>query len=136
MKKTQARKITVNDRLTEVETKLHFIIHEVSANGNKGLEPSLRDIYQLSKQNNAAINELKEAMQADLDRTAFWKAAKKMFKTSWFGKFFESKVSTAVFVVLFILFSMPILHAFGVNTPVLVNHVVELLTKIYHFYLP
>ncbi|MFA6295595.1 MAG: hypothetical protein WC666_04230 [Candidatus Paceibacterota bacterium] len=133
----------MNDRLTEVETKLHYIITEVSANGNKGLEPSLRDIYQMSKlnnemaqQNNAAILEMRAAIQPDLDRTAFWKAGRKMFQTSWFGKFFSSNTGRMFGVVGLFIFALPLLNAFGVPTAAIIKYVGELLIKVWHVYVP
>ena len=90
---------------------------EVAANGNKGLEPSLRDIYQMSKANhemavknadaiqanNEAIASFRAVLQPELDRHVFWKSAKNMFKTSWFGKIFYNKITMALSALIVFL---------------------------------
>lgn len=133
----------MNERLTDVEAKLHHILYEVSANGNKGLEPSLKDIYQMSKannemaqQNNAAIAELRAAIQPDLDRTAFWKAGRKMFQSSWFGKLLSSTSGRVFGLIAFLVFLMPLLHAFGIPTPAITGYIAELFKAVWHFYFP
>ena len=42
-------------------------------------------------------------MEADIDRMAFWRAAKKMFETSSFLKIFKSKVGRILMFTLLVL---------------------------------
>ena len=95
-----------------IEKKLSYILNEVSANGNPGLDNSLKDLYQGNKEIKAKLDEIHQAIQPALDKAAFWNAARAMFKSSRFWQFHTTKFGAAVLAVAVFLILNAILHPF------------------------
>lgn len=83
-----------------IEKKLSYILNEVSANGNPGLDNSLKDLYQGQKAIQAKLEEIHSAIKPELDKAAWWKATKQMVLSSAFYRFHSTKPG---FIVLLLM---------------------------------
>lgn len=104
----------------EIEKKLNYILTEVSANGRPGLDASLKDIYTSQSEIKEKLGVIQEAMQAELDRTAFFRAAKKMASSSWIVQFMQSKFGFVLGVTILILVLNALVYPLGAIVPALV----------------
>jgi hypothetical protein len=105
----------MKDTITTVQDTLNT----VSANGNRGLHASLKDLYNKNTQVHDEIVGLKidirsfrELVQPELDRKAWWVSTKKMLATSTLFKFIRSKFGGMVAVFFVWLFVNIVLHVF------------------------
>ena len=97
----------------QISSDLDYILKKVSANGRPGLDASLKDIFSAQKEIQTALHAMQETMQPELDRSAFKRAAKKMFESNGFVKFCRTKIGATVVLLIFIVAANSIL------TPVL-----------------
>lgn len=104
---------TATEKNTEEIKAIHTLLSEVSANGTKGLQNSLRDIYQ-------KIDELTELTKSARTNVAFmrafseWRAVK-----PWRGALF-SKKSYVGFIMLFFT-----LHKLQIGSQSILNIIVK-----------
>lgn len=96
----------------EIERKLSYILNEVSANGNPGLDNSLKDLYQGQKRIEGKLDVIFELIKPDMDRANFWKAGREMLKSSPFFKFHTTKFGFGVLVVAVLLILNALLHPY------------------------
>lgn len=87
----------------QISQDLNYILREVSANGRPGLDASLKDIFQGQRDIKATLAVMQETIQPDMDRSAFKRAAKKMFDSNEFVKFCRTKVGATVVLVIFVV---------------------------------
>ncbi len=72
----------MKDTITTVQDTLNT----VSANGNKGLHASLKDLYAKNTEVHDELKEIKELMAPAIDRHALWASAKRVAQTTWLFK--------------------------------------------------
>jgi hypothetical protein len=117
-KEISVRQEAMKDTITTVQDTLNT----VSANGNKGLHASLKDLYNKNNEVHTEIVGLKDdiksfrdLVQPELDRKAWWISTKKMMKTSALFKMLTTKGGIVIFIFIGWLLANIILHPFGIN---------------------
>jgi hypothetical protein len=96
----------------EVDRKLDYILNKVSANGNPGLDNSLKDLYQGQKNIEKKLDSIFALIKPDMDRANFWKAAKEVYKSSPFFKFHSTKFGMFILIVAILLITNALIHPF------------------------
>lgn len=104
-----------DDRMSAIEGQLHHITHEVTANGAKGLDASLKDIYREVKTTQAEVRELIKVTQGDVDRHRAVEAVKVALRTSWIGKLTGTRVVRFLLVLVFLAVVDGVLHQFDLH---------------------
>ena len=122
-------KVKVEDLLQEHTKKLSYILNEVSANGNPGLDASLKDLYRGNKEIKAKLDEIHELIKPDIDRANLWKAIRAVVKTNGFIKFCKTKFGAVVVGIGVILLANAILYPF-IGTSITVATLIALVKKI------
>lgn len=87
-------------------------MHEVSANGNPGLDASLKDLYKGQTEIKKKLDIVFAEIKPDLDRALFWKQAKEMYHTTWLSWCFKTKTRTFITLVAALLTANIFIHPF------------------------
>jgi hypothetical protein len=97
-----------------VDDKLEFIVNEVSANGHKGLEASLKDIYGAVDMIKKDLHTIMEATSGDIARAAWGKATKELIQASPALRFVRTRVGKGLVVIFLFVIVNGILHTLGI----------------------
>jgi hypothetical protein len=96
----------MKDTITTVQDTLNT----VSANGNKGLHASLKDLYAKNTEVHKELIEIKELMAPAINRHMWWESTKSVARTTWFFKMGGHKIGRYILVFLFLVFFNTIFH--------------------------
>lgn len=112
-KKNKIRKLTLHEQAhEEISRQLHHILNEVSANGNPGLDASLKDLYKGQTDIRKHLHEIHNLVKPDLDRAAFYKQAAHVWKQSWLYRVFDTKLKATISTIILLLLIQVIVHPF------------------------
>lgn len=120
----------------EINNKLGYILNEVSANGNPGLDASLKDLHKgqidiktVQLEMLSKVNAVYALAKPDLDRAAFYKQAMALWKQSWLYRAFDTKLKATVSTFILLLMIQVIVHPF-IETTLSVAAIVMWVEKI------
>jgi len=107
-KQIASNQLNMATNIADIQTTLNT----VSANGNKGLHASLRDLYEKNSEVHTDLKEIKILLAPALDRHQWWESTKKVFKTSGIFTIVKSKVGRLVLLLCILLLVNTVLHPF------------------------
>lgn len=129
VKKRTKKSSIVEAHLLEHDRKLSYILNEVSANGNPGLDNSLKDLYKGQKEIKASLQEIITLIKPDMDRANMYKAIREAIKSNGIVRFCQTKVGFAITATIGIIIVNTILHPF-VGTGITITALWELVKKV------
>lgn len=95
-----------------IDQKIEYILNHVSANGNPGLENSLRDLYKGQKEIHSKLDEIYTLVKPDLDKAALWKQVKSVYAQSWIAQCFKTKWRATFSLIIILIAIQIITHPF------------------------
>ena len=96
-----------SEKFNSIDQKLHYILNEVSANGNKGLDASLKDIH-------SEVREIKTLLQPIMDRHQLWISIKRVMDSTWFLRICRTKKGVGIAGLVAFLLINTVLHSLGI----------------------
>jgi len=100
----------------EISVQLDHILNKVSANGNPGLDASLKDLYKGQMDIRKHLHEIHSLVKPDLDKAAFYKQATHVWKQSWVYHAFDTKLKASISVIILLVVIQVIVHPFVETT--------------------
>ena len=98
--------------------KIQVTLDTVSANGTKGLGPSLKDLYNKNEEIRTSVVSLTECLQPKLERMAWWHSTKHIVSTMPGVRIFSNKFGMGLSVFIIILVVNIVVHVFTGVTPI------------------
>ena len=129
VKKRTKKPSVLELHLLEHDRKLSYILNEVSANGNPGLDNSLKDLYKGQKEIKATLQEIITLIKPDMDRANMYKSIREAFKSNGLVKFCQTKIGFAITITIGIVIVNAILHPF-IGTGITIAALWELIKKV------
>lgn len=101
--------------IEKIKSDVHFILREVTANGTRGLDASLKDIYSQTREISGKLDEVILLTEGERTWKEFRNISKTVWNRSWIGGVFRTKVGKAVTIFLALFAIDQIVHPFDLH---------------------